>query len=649
MKKILLSLRAAAVAVTASAGLVSAQKRHLPARASEIYLTAPFQSTETVNGPQKAAGTMTYGLAGELNSVVGFQNATKGLQVAQAFEMTPAVSTQFAGSQITAINTYTGMNVQTRRNNCTLYTAFIIEGDQENAPIATSATFASRTAGASVKIDLQQPVTIEAGKTYYIGTYCTLTNQYDYQVTVDGLQHNGIEGGWVATRSSDSAPWTWDNVTEDYGFVCVSATITGDNLPEDIVSVEEMSVPVRVRADNKFEIGFLYENQASNDVTSIEYTYTVGTNEPVTGTATPQAPVAYGSQDIVWITDASFATPGKDAIPVTVTVTKVNGNPNNGIDGSSMTATTTVLPKDCDNVQNVVIEEATSTGCVYCPYGIIALEKVRETYTDGSFIPVAVHWHFSQSSLDPMTVDSFYDLYAFIANAAGGGIPAASINRIINVPMGWIQAFDYMQDYYNQLHSAPALVGMGMNCHWEEGTNNLVFDVTNKFAFDYDKHNYRLSFVITEDGMGPYNQSNGLRGSGTGTEWDTKPSTAPTIFNDVARMIDTYKGIAGSIPATIEAGKEYTYTHKLTMSDAVLDPAKINAICYVIDSATNEIVNATMVYGKDIVGESGICDVVTDDSEAPVEYYNLQGIRVNNPEGGVFIRRQGNTVTKVIK
>ena len=167
MKKILLSLMAAAVAVTASAGLVSAQKRHLPARASEIYLTAPFQSTETVNGPQKAAGTMTYGLAGELNSVVGFQNATKGLQVAQAFEMTPAVSTQFAGSQITAINTYTGMNVQTRRNNCTLYTAFIIEGDQENAPIATSATFASRTAGASIKIDLREPVTIEAGKTYF--------------------------------------------------------------------------------------------------------------------------------------------------------------------------------------------------------------------------------------------------------------------------------------------------------------------------------------------------------------------------------------------------------------------------------------------------------------------------------------------------
>ena len=36
------------------------------------------------------------------------------------------------------------------------------------------------------------------------------------------------------------------------------------------------------------------------------------------------------------------------------------------------------------------------------------------------------------------------------------------------------------------------------------------------------------------------------------------------------------------------------------------------------------------------------------DADAPVEYYNLQGMRVANPEGGIFIRRQGNRVTKVM-
>lgn len=40
--------------------------------------------------------------------------------------------------------------------------------------------------------------------------------------------------------------------------------------------------------------------------------------------------------------------------------------------------------------------------------------------------------------------------------------------------------------------------------------------------------------------------------------------------------------------------------------------------------------------------------VVAADEEAPVEYYNLQGVRVANPEGGIFIRRQGASVSKVV-
>ena len=43
---------------------------------------------------------------------------------------------------------------------------------------------------------------------------------------------------------------------------------------------------------------------------------------------------------------------------------------------------------------------------------------------------------------------------------------------------------------------------------------------------------------------------------------------------------------------------------------------------------------------------TGIEDVVTDEN-APVEYYNLQGMRVENPSNGIFIRRQGGKTVKV--
>ncbi len=46
-------------------------------------------------------------------------------------------------------------------------------------------------------------------------------------------------------------------------------------------------------------------------------------------------------------------------------------------------------------------------------------------------------------------------------------------------------------------------------------------------------------------------------------------------------------------------------------------------------------------------GGSGVADIVVDEN-APVEYYNLQGIRVANPEHGIYIVKQGNKVTKQV-
>lgn len=48
---------------------------------------------------------------------------------------------------------------------------------------------------------------------------------------------------------------------------------------------------------------------------------------------------------------------------------------------------------------------------------------------------------------------------------------------------------------------------------------------------------------------------------------------------------------------------------------------------------------------------SGISGAVVEDANAPVEYFDLNGIRVNadNLKKGIYIKRQGNKVTKIIK
>ncbi|MCM1067197.1 MAG: hypothetical protein NC418_06470 [Muribaculaceae bacterium] len=45
--------------------------------------------------------------------------------------------------------------------------------------------------------------------------------------------------------------------------------------------------------------------------------------------------------------------------------------------------------------------------------------------------------------------------------------------------------------------------------------------------------------------------------------------------------------------------------------------------------------------------QTGIDAVTAADANAPVEYFNLQGVRVANPATGLFIRRQGSNVSKV--
>ena len=49
-----------------------------------------------------------------------------------------------------------------------------------------------------------------------------------------------------------------------------------------------------------------------------------------------------------------------------------------------------------------------------------------------------------------------------------------------------------------------------------------------------------------------------------------------------------------------------------------------------------------------VTEQSGIEDIEAGDSDAPAEYYTLNGIRVANPENGLYIKRQGGKVTKVL-
>lgn len=57
--------------------------------------------------------------------------------------------------------------------------------------------------------------------------------------------------------------------------------------------------------------------------------------------------------------------------------------------------------------------------------------------------------------------------------------------------------------------------------------------------------------------------------------------------------------------------------------------------------ADNNLITTTPI-------STGVNDIIVDNADAPVEYYNLQGVKVANPENGIFIRVQGKDVKKVV-
>ena len=97
-------------------------------------------------------------------------------------------------------------------------------------------------------------------------------------------------------------------------------------------------------------------------------------------------------------------------------------------------------------------------------------------------------------------------------------------------------------------------------------------------------------------------------------------------FTGTSKCITNHKGFAG----TADVAGAYT----------------IGANNNVITYASLDGTGAT--YAQYASPTSGIDDIVTGDENAPVEYYNLQGIRVSDPTPGMYIMRQGTTTSKVI-
>lgn len=130
-----------------------------------------------------------------------------------------------------------------------------------------------------------------------------------------------------------------------------------------------------------------------------------------------------------------------------------------------------------------------------------------------------------------------------------------------------------------------------------------------------------------------------------------RDSNTPMILSGKGMSVAEMPGRNREAAAKISAQDSSSYSFVVDGGDPLIYKAGLSA-----DGSTFKMIAGSAKFEPFVTNsitlspssniETGISDINPDANEA--EYYNLQGIRVDNPQQGIYIRRQGNKTTKVI-
>lgn len=588
MKKFLLSLSAVALGATCAIA------------APESFSSIPFQGVAQAEVPASRAddeNSIEFTLAqGGPENFYSLNGVGRRSTVYMAFEFVPANCEMYAGAQITAVSFYSAVNGSTKKNDINKVEVFIIPEPSgvDYTPLVSKEGSVGTTPYTKTTIEFDEPYTIKADEPFAVGYKFQVASSNDYYIAADEIPTDNLEGGWYATGASGKM--SWNNFAGGIGNACIYATIKGDNLPVDGISVPLVSVPGSVEPGEEFSANVDVKGVASNKVSNIEIEYSVGGGESQTKEFTLSNPVGFGQTATVTIPGLSYATAQAD-VAATFTVTKVNGNANSTSDNTGV-AYFNCFEQSKGFPRMHLVEEGTGTWCGWCPRGIVMMEYIAEKYPD-IFARVALH------SGDVMEMS---EAGAIINYLGIPGFPYMYIDRTIGDDPGYTQYFDQIA-----ANNPTTILGVA-DLEGKYDTNGNV-GITSSACFTFDTDNssdrYRMSYYVTEDGVGPYSQSNYYAGGGNGKMdgWENKGSQVSTIYNEVARtLVGDVTGIENSIPANIKGGEKYEFSAEGKIKK-VSATNTYYLTAFIIDNRTGAVVNCKQVVMEyQQADESGLTD-----------------------------------------
>lgn len=479
------------------------------------------------------------------------------------------------------------------------------------------------------------PQTVDTSKDLYVGWYVKTLANSDYPIGTDMTGDTGNPNGILLamTNSGEASSKLW-GAFQDYsksgngfGNVCVRVTLTGTAFPSNIMNFKRVELPKMMRPNTPIDAQITLGNAGGNDINSFTLQYTLGDGAPVSMTYNLDEPLKPFGNANVHLT-MKTAIDSFD-LPMVITLTNVN-------DVACEPAPTyeeNIICSDNSFPRTMVVEESTCLGCGYCPRGWVGLEYMKEHYGDkGDYIGISAH--NTQQGSDPMACSAYNGWFSKYC----GGNPSCTVNRMYSDDPNWMT----LEQYYGIIAGSATYAKVDVSAEFEDDV--ITANATAVFGMDIENGKYAVTFVQVEDGLGPYKQANYFSGSNSGglaTEFESLPNPCSIMYNDVARDISGWSGISRSIPSSIKAFEPVEYSKKL--NSAVDNPENSRLVVLLLDQKTGQIVNAAQCK----FGQSAVSDILSNDEKQPVEYFNLQGMRVDNPQNGVYIRRQGNKTTKV--
>lgn len=640
MKKYLLTMMALGAMLSASAGL--------PGNLSTLQnkpLIKDVKGLELQSKPAtRAAESFEFGYCFDIYDGVGLQ--TPGAVMEGVMEIPKELAQKWKGQQVTAVDIAFG---QSSNKIVNVYITKDLDGVPEYMQEATMIQEIAWN-----KVDLKTPYTID-GDGFYIGYQAELKQATDYPLVIDGvyttLPYGDIIGVFMGGEDDG-----YYNFGDMFGSVCLRAEISGNNLPQFGCMINTLYMDQTLaQVDESFGLSFSIVNTGTKSIYNADITCKVNGKEvpvevKVLGEGSTNPDIDEGSNDLILpgtngfinLTGISASEVGNNKIDIIINKLSDQSGAS-GVSGTAFSTEILVVDETFDKA--FVVEEYTGTWCIWCPRGIVQMAEMEENYGDKNFIGIAVHYG------DAMEAASYSALGAYYYQSPG--FPAATINRVYTTDM----ASQTLMDYYEAYGEEKSPIKVEVDADYDEDTNTLTCKATTTFGFDMEDPNYVLTFVLTENNVGPYSQSNAYSGGKYGPMdgWENKGANVATIYNEVARFITGTGGIQNSIPASVVKGTPYDYSFDLDISqyvepitavDGKKVPFKVNngyLIALVLDTQSGEIMNGAKMSLK---GMAGVESILAEPEDGVYRVYNLQGVKmletqdatqINNLSAGIYI------------